>query len=138
MDTDVNLERPKLLSKQRYQSIKQFIIQHVGENEVSNKILHHICNIMNFNPEYGLYTPEHKNRLYSKVKQKAAELGISVYALTGKDTYYQNNKEKLNKARAECLRKQRLRLRDATSAEQKAIISTDDTVPPLQQLSLHD
>ena len=64
---------------------------------------------MNFNPEYGLYTPEHKNRLYSKVKQKAAELGVSVYALTGKNTYYQNNKEKLNKARAECLRKQRLR-----------------------------
>lgn len=109
MDTDVHLERPKLLSKQRFLDIKQFIIQHVGENEVSNKILHHICNIMNFNPEHGLYMPEYKKALYQKSKEKAAELGISVYALTGKDTYYQNNKEKLNKARAECLRKQRLR-----------------------------
>lgn len=134
----IPVKQPSLLSKKRFEEIKQLIYNTYGDNELTNIFINSFCRIMNFNPEYGLYTPEHKNRLYSKVKQKAAELGISVYALTGKDTYYQNNKEKLNKARAECLRKQRLRLRDATSAEQNAIISTDDTAPPLQQLSLHD
>lgn len=110
MDTDQHLppdKQPYLLCKKRFEEIKQLIFDTYGEDETANIFVTNFCKIMNYNPEYGLYTPDHKIRLYSKLKEKAAELGVSVYALTGRNTYYQNNKEKLNKARAECLRKQR-------------------------------
>jgi hypothetical protein len=102
MPVELNPSTPLHLSKKRYQLIREAAEKFfTGQEEMVECFLKEMCEIMKFNPDIGLYTPERGRMMVQRVKEKAAALGISVYEASGAKKYYLEHKEELNRKRNE-------------------------------------
>jgi len=98
----VKTQYPLHLSKKRYHQIKEAAYEFFpNEISVVDKFLEKMCELLQFDPEKGIYTREMGRVSMQRVKEKAAELGISVYEASGVKKYYLEHKEELSKKRSE-------------------------------------
>jgi len=69
------------LSNKRLNEIENTLVNHnITEDEAKN-IINEICSIFRYDPSQKVYTPERGKQSMQSRKQKAADLGISQYAL---------------------------------------------------------
>jgi hypothetical protein len=100
-----------ILSKKRYNEIKEICKIIIEDEDKINKLLKSICEIMKYNPDIGLYDKTRLKELSDKRKKEAEEKGISVYESLGLNKYYEKNKDRLNKKRSELYKKKKEELK---------------------------
>ena len=65
----------------------------IESDEVSANVLALICDVLQFDPNERAHAPEVVKKQEEKKKEKAKELGVSVYSLV-QQSFYLNNREK--------------------------------------------
>jgi hypothetical protein len=68
------------ISKKKYKAIRDFVQKEFGE-EVADPVCQKICEVFEFDPVIGV-SKEKSQATYAWKKKKAAELGVSLYAVT--------------------------------------------------------
>lgn len=84
---------PSNLSKKKYHEIASAYKQMFSEEDAA-KAMQVICNVLNFDPTKGTYTPEKGKRIMERRKRIQEETGISTYVLCGGKASYHRNKNK--------------------------------------------
>jgi len=69
------------LSNKRLNEIENALAKHNINEEETKNIMNDICSIFRYDPSQKVYTPEMGKLSMQRRKQKAADLGISQYAL---------------------------------------------------------
>ena len=88
------------MSKCRLQGIQDGLMELLHDDEKVQEAVRMICAIMKFDPDEKQYTPEKGQATLAWRKKKAAELGVTEYAISTKK-YYERKKLK-DKAEVDC------------------------------------
>lgn len=95
-------ETPKtaslIFNKKKFK-ILESALQEAFPKDDMNRILDVLCSALNFDPGVQTFPKEVIDRQTQKLRDRATELGCSVYALKGKSYYERNRERMINKVR---------------------------------------
>lgn len=98
MQEDDKRSAKPFVSQKRFQGIKTDLLQYFQDNSNVDKtvqdILDIICNNIKYDPKATTYTIKKGEWVANYRREKAKELGISLYELTGQKDKYHKNKLK--------------------------------------------
>lgn len=82
-----NFTYQAILSKKKYTLVSDMLKEQYGDDVKLVETLKMFCDIMNFDPLASSYTKEKGQKVIKVRREKAAELGMSIYASTGQAKY---------------------------------------------------
>lgn len=86
-----------VMSKKRFHEIQNVIKNEVNNDDILNRIIKQISEIMQFDPNLKVYNAEAHKKRYDALKIKAEEQGVQVTDLNGHKKYYLKKKAEYNK-----------------------------------------
>ena len=75
-DNTIEVKKPALLSKKKFNELKERFETHSGNVDL---LLKDLCEVLNFNPEVGIYNKELGKKMVEYRNKKAAEEGLTLY-----------------------------------------------------------
>lgn len=88
--SDTKVPSMSVMSKKRYREIEQALQESIKDPQELASTMKRICEIMKFDPNIGIYTPEKGKQMSERRRQKAAALGISQHAVNMGKKYYES------------------------------------------------
>jgi hypothetical protein len=85
-----NFTYQAILSKKKYALVSDMLADQYGNDAKLTETLTKFCDIMNFDPNASSYTKEKGQKVIKARREKAQELGVSIYAATGQAKYRKN------------------------------------------------
>lgn len=82
-----------ILSKKKYAAITSMLSEQYGDDHKLAETLAKFCEIMNFDPNAPSYSKERGQKAIQARREKAAEMGMSIYAATNQAKYRKSCKK---------------------------------------------
>lgn len=80
------------MSKKRFHEISTMLHDLFEDDEKYQKAIESINNIMNFDPDANVYTPEIGLKTREREKRRAEKLGKTIYEISGQKAHYNRHK----------------------------------------------
>lgn len=85
---------PSVLSKKRFYQLQQ-AFEDITDEELVQKLMEKVKEIMNFDPSKSTYSPERGQKILSRRHKLRDEHGISTYVSSGAKACYEKKKQNM-------------------------------------------